>query len=52
MQIHPIDTAVVVVTLVAVVRDGLVYLYCGVCETGIALASAPLDEIVRHVLAG
>ena len=35
----------------AVVKDGLVYLYYGVCDTAIALATAPLEEVIRHVLA-
>ncbi|MCY3022959.1 MAG: glycosidase [Planctomycetota bacterium] len=32
-----------------VVKDGLVYLYYGVCDTAIALATAPLDELLAHV---
>jgi predicted GH43/DUF377 family glycosyl hydrolase len=33
-----------------VVKDGLLYLYYGVCDTAIALATAPLDELVDRVL--
>ena len=33
-----------------VVRDGLLYLYYGVCDTAIALATVPLDEVVAHVM--
>ena len=36
----------------SVVKDGLVYLYYGVCDTAIALATVPLDELVRHVMGG
>ena len=36
----------------AVVKDGLVYLYYGVCDTAIALATVPLEELVAHVLDG
>ena len=35
-----------------VVKDGLLYLYYGVADTAIALATAPLDELVTHVLKG
>ncbi len=35
-----------------VIKDGLVYLYYGVCDTAIALATVPLDELVARVLAG
>jgi predicted GH43/DUF377 family glycosyl hydrolase len=35
-----------------VVKDGLVYLYYGVCDTAIALATVPLEELVAHVMAG
>jgi predicted GH43/DUF377 family glycosyl hydrolase len=35
-----------------VVKDGLVYLYYGVCDTAIALATVPLDELVAQVLRG
>lgn len=35
-----------------VVKDGLVYLYYGVCDTAIALATAPLDALVARVLRG
>jgi predicted GH43/DUF377 family glycosyl hydrolase len=33
-----------------VVKGGLLYLYYGVCDTAIALATAPLDALVDHVL--
>jgi len=33
-----------------VVKDGLLHLYYGVCDTAIALATVPLDELVAHVL--
>jgi predicted GH43/DUF377 family glycosyl hydrolase len=33
-----------------VVKDGLLYLYYGVCDTAIALATVPLEELVDHVL--
>lgn len=32
-----------------VVKDGLLYLYYGVCDTAIALATIPLDDVVDHV---
>jgi len=32
-----------------VVKDGQIYLYYGVCDTAIALATASLDELVTHV---
>ncbi|GAC1435031.1 MAG: hypothetical protein NVSMB6_31950 [Burkholderiaceae bacterium] len=32
-----------------VVKDGLLYLYYGVCDTAIALATIPLREVVDHV---
>ena len=35
-----------------VVKDGQLYLYYGVTDTAIALATAPLDALVDHVLAG
>jgi predicted GH43/DUF377 family glycosyl hydrolase len=35
-----------------VVKDGLVYLYYGVCDTAIALATVPLDDLVAQVLRG
>jgi predicted GH43/DUF377 family glycosyl hydrolase len=35
-----------------VVKDGLLYLYYGVADTAIALATAPLDELVAHALKG
>jgi predicted GH43/DUF377 family glycosyl hydrolase len=34
----------------AVVKDGLLYLYYGVCDTAIALATAPLDMVVEAVI--
>jgi len=34
----------------SVVKDGLLHLYYGVCDTAIALATVPLDELVEHVL--
>ncbi len=33
----------------AVVHDGVLRLYYGVCDTAIALATAPLDSLVDHV---
>jgi predicted GH43/DUF377 family glycosyl hydrolase len=33
-----------------VVKDGLLYLYYGVCDTAIALATVPLDDLVAHLL--
>jgi len=33
-----------------VVKDGLLHLYYGVCDTAIALATVPLEELVAHVL--
>ncbi|MDO3413285.1 glycosidase, partial [Saccharibacillus sp. CPCC 101409] len=33
-----------------VVKDGLLYIYYGVTDTAIALATVPLDELVDHVL--
>jgi predicted GH43/DUF377 family glycosyl hydrolase len=35
-----------------VVKDGLLWVYYGVCDTAIALATVPLEELVEHVLAG
>ena len=35
-----------------VVKDGLLYLYYGVCDTAIALATVPLNDLVEHVLRG
>ena len=35
-----------------VVVGGLLYLYYGVCDTAIALATVPLDELVEHVMQG
>jgi predicted GH43/DUF377 family glycosyl hydrolase len=34
----------------SVVKEGLVHLYYGVCDTAIALATVPLDELVAHVM--
>ena len=36
----------------AVVKDGLLYLYYGVADTAIALATTPLDALVDHLLEG
>jgi len=33
-----------------VVKDGLLWIYYGVCDTAIALATVPLDDLVAHVL--
>jgi len=33
----------------SVVKDGLLYLYYGVCDTAIALATVPLADLVDHV---
>ena len=35
-----------------VVKDGLIYLYYGVCDTAIGLATAELDAVVREVMRG
>lgn len=35
-----------------VIKDGLLYLYYGVCDTAIALATIPLDDLVEYVLNG
>ena len=34
-----------------VVKDGLLHLYYGVCDTAIALATTPLDALVDYILA-
>ncbi len=34
----------------AVVKDGLVWIYYGVCDTAIAMATVGLDELVEHVM--
>jgi len=34
----------------AVVKDGLLHIYYGVCDTAIALATVPFDALVEHVL--
>jgi predicted GH43/DUF377 family glycosyl hydrolase len=33
-----------------VVKDGLLYLYYGVCDTAIALATVPLDSLLEEIL--
>lgn len=33
-----------------IIKDGLLYLYYGVCDTAIALATLPLDELADFVL--
>ena len=33
-----------------VVKDGLLYIYYGVTDTAIALATVPIDELVEHIL--
>jgi predicted GH43/DUF377 family glycosyl hydrolase len=33
-----------------VVKDGLLYIYYGVTDTAIALATVPLDELIEHIL--
>jgi len=35
-----------------VVKDGLLYIYYGVTDTAIALATVPVDELVEHILNG
>jgi predicted GH43/DUF377 family glycosyl hydrolase len=35
-----------------IVKDGLLYLYYGVCDTAIALATVSLDELVEWVMRG
>ena len=40
----------VVFPTAAVVVDGMVHIYYGCCDTAIGLATAPLEEMVRHVL--
>ena len=35
-----------------VVKDGLLYIYYGCCDTCIALATVPLDELVEHTMSG
>jgi predicted GH43/DUF377 family glycosyl hydrolase len=34
------------------VHNGDVYIYYGCCDTSIALATVPLDELVAHVMKG
>jgi len=36
----------------SVVKDGLIHLYYGVCDTAIALATTPLEALVEHVMQG
>ncbi|MDX1932789.1 MAG: hypothetical protein SFU56_09310 [Capsulimonadales bacterium] len=33
-----------------VVKEGLLHLYYGVCDTAIALATCPMDELIDHIL--
>jgi predicted GH43/DUF377 family glycosyl hydrolase len=33
-----------------VVKDGLLWIYYGVCDTAIALATVPLDDLLHHIL--
>jgi predicted GH43/DUF377 family glycosyl hydrolase len=33
-----------------VVKDELLYLYYGVCDTAIALATVPLDDVIEHIM--
>lgn len=40
----------VVFPTAAIVKDGLVYMYYGVCDTAIALATCPLNRLLEHVL--
>jgi predicted GH43/DUF377 family glycosyl hydrolase len=42
----------VVFPTAAVVKDGLLYIYYGVTDTAISLATVPLSELVEFVLAG
>lgn len=35
-----------------VVKDGLLYIYYGCCDTCIGLATVPVDELIEYVLAG
>ena len=35
-----------------VLKDGLVYIYYGCCDTSIGLATVPLDELVEHTMRG
>jgi predicted GH43/DUF377 family glycosyl hydrolase len=34
-----------------VVKDGLLWIYYGCCDTTIGLATAPLDDPVDHIFA-
>ena len=34
----------------AVVKEGLLYLYYGACDTAIGLATVNLDDLVKHVM--
>jgi len=40
----------VVFPTAAVVKNGLVHIYYGVCDTAICLATVSLDELINHVL--
>ena len=33
-----------------VVKGGLIYLYYGVCDTAIALATVPLGDVIEHLM--
>ena len=33
-----------------VVKDGLLYIYYGCCDTSIGLATVPVDELLKHVM--
>lgn len=33
-----------------VIRDGILYIYYGCCDTAIGLATVPVDELVTHIL--
>ena len=35
-----------------IVKEGLLYIYYGVCDTAIALATVPLDDLVEWVMSG
>jgi predicted GH43/DUF377 family glycosyl hydrolase len=35
-----------------VVKDGIVYIYYGCCDTSIALATVPLDQLVEYTMRG
>jgi predicted GH43/DUF377 family glycosyl hydrolase len=40
----------VVFPTAAVVKDGEIYIYYGVCDTAIALATVSLDDLINHVM--